>query len=172
MYKSPRLSSWLMNACQESFPILKPMNLPSWLWSFLSLHSLPTKPVHAKPYWTLLYWLQHEFPELQSLCSSWIKSIFANLNLSQFNSFLRLTVIKYPFSEGRTHCPSPRILVPPQELNPGPLQWKHILTIGSLRIPVIVWYIYILLNNCSKMSLKLFISFWFFTWYTLYQIII
>lgn len=95
MYKSPRLISWLLNTHQESFPILKPMNLLFGLWlgfPLFALHAYKSNPLLTLT--GLAYsWCQHVFPEFQSLCYYWINSIFGNLNLSQFNSLFRLTVV-------------------------------------------------------------------------------
>ena len=99
MYKSPRLISWLLNTHQESFPILKPMNLLFGLWLGFPLFAL--RAYKSSPLLTLTglaySWCQHAFPELQSLCYSRINSIFGNLNLSQFNSLFRLTVVSILF---------------------------------------------------------------------------
>ena len=141
MYKSPRLISWLLNTHQESFPILKPMNLLFGLWLGFPLFAL--RAYKSSPLLTLTglaySWCQHAFPELQSLCYSRINSIFGNLNLSQFNSLFRLTVVSILFFFGCAagHAGS---YFPHQGSNPCPLQWKRSLNHWPPGIPVSIHF--------------------------------
>ena len=83
----PRLISWPMNVCQESFWILQPVDLLLQVWlGFPLLHSLPLNIDWPN---RLICSLVHFVcPELQFLCYSQINSISGHLNLLQFTSFI------------------------------------------------------------------------------------
>lgn len=94
-----RFTSWPMNMCQESVPILNPMNSLFGLWmDFPHFVLLAYKSSLPQTLTGLTCsWLKHAFPKLQSQDYSQINSNSGHLNLPLCTSLFRLTVVRIYF---------------------------------------------------------------------------
>lgn len=93
IYRRSRLASWPMNICQESCPILKPMNLLLGLQLDFPIFVLLThKYSHPKPSMNLpVACYRMHLLELHFLSYFQVNSISGNLSFPQFISLFRLT---------------------------------------------------------------------------------